>query len=193
MVIGSSAVASAALAAFVHKPDTVAWTEPAGVAGTAHKEVVTNADYYGLQILKVWQYGHAPCVLGVEESTLSAQGLVALDQLKVCEPTGGEQWKQVDVGAGNYVTGIATCAGKDKEDIAIHGVELFAAKIAAGGKLSPSESRGKLEFPECKKWQPKRACPAGSVATGVRGYWNDADHGLVGIALRCNAIEARGK
>jgi hypothetical protein len=193
LIVGSISIAGAALAAFVHKPGTSAWTEPAGVAGSSHAEVLTNADYYGLQILKLWQYGHAPCVLGVEESTLSAQGLVALDPLKMCEPTGGEQWKQVDVGAGNYVTGIATCTAKDKDDPVIHGVELFAAKIAAGGKLSASESRGKLEFLECKKWQPKRACPAGSVATGVRAYWSDAEHGLVGVALRCNAIESRGK
>jgi hypothetical protein len=192
LVAAITLTSTLALAALGHKAGSETWTPPSGTAGASHVDVVTTADYYGLQVAKLWQYGHAACLLELEESTLATQSLGRLDPLKVCEPTGGEEWKNADVGAGLYVTAIATCTGKDKADTSIHGVELWGSTPRADGKVDPAKRSVKLEFSECKKWQPKRACPAGAIATGIRGYFDDAEHGLTGLALRCHTLEPRG-
>jgi hypothetical protein len=188
-----TAASVSALAALVQKPGTETWTPPSGEEGASHADVLTTADYYGLQIVTLFQYAHRPCSLGVEESTLATHDLARLEPLMACEPSSGELWKRVDVGAGNYVTGVATCIGVTKDDKAIHGIELFSASLEADGKLKPSKSGAKVEFSECRKWQPKRSCPAGAVATALRAYWSDADHGVTGLALRCHAVTTRGQ
>jgi hypothetical protein len=69
-------------------------------------------------------------------------------------------------------------------------VELWGAELDESGKPKPRSSV-KFEFPRCQKWSPRRACPWGSIATGLRAYAQDADQGALGIALRCHKLEAR--
>jgi hypothetical protein len=182
-----------AAAAVVQKRGSETWTEPAGAMGQKHADILTSADYYGLQVVRLWEYGKHPCVIRVEQSTLATRSLGSLDPLKACEPTVGEEWKQADVGSGKYITAIATCSSKAKDDTTVHGIELWGAAVDETGKLKPNPASTKLQFGECKRWQPKRACPPDFVATGLRGYWNDAEQGLQGLALRCHALEQRGK
>jgi hypothetical protein len=182
-----------AAAALFQKPGSESWTEPSGALGTSHADILTTADYYGLQSVRLWEYGKRPCVLRAEESTFATRAVQLLEPLKACEPDVGEEWKAADVGSGKYVTGVSTCTGKAKDDATVHGIELWGAQLDADGKLKPAKASVKLQFGECKRWQPKRECPAGTVATGLRGYWNDGTQGLQGIALRCHALEPRGK
>lgn len=182
-----------AAAAVFQKAGSETWTEPSGTMGTNHADIVTTADYYGLQIVRLWEYGKHPCVVRVEQSALTTRTLGLLDPMKACEPTVGEEWKQADVGSGKYITAISTCTSKAKDDSTVHGVELWGSTVESDGTLKPSNASTRLTFGECKRWQPKRACPTGAVATGLRGFWNDPALGLQGLALRCHALELRGK
>jgi hypothetical protein len=179
--------------AFTYKGSSLTWTEPSGTNGAQHADLVTTAEYYGLRSMKLTEYGHRACVLDLEQSAFATGDLSRLDSLRICEPTVGTAWKGADVGSGKFVTALAVCTGKEKSDSRIFGVELFSSSIQPDGKLVPSKASVKLEFPECKKWHPKVSCPADAVATGLRGTFDDADHGMVGIALRCHELEPHGK
>ena len=194
VLTGISLAGAALAAAFGYRAGSETWTEASGKAGASHRDVVTTAEYFGLQSMKGWEYNHRFCVLEVEEEAFATRDLSRLDSLKVCEPTIGQTWKAADLGSGNFVTSIAVCTGKSKDDPAIHGVKLTGAILEADGTLKPAKGGGvKLEFDDCKKWQPERVCPKGAVATGVRAYFDDDEHGLVGLGLRCHALEQRGK
>lgn len=179
--------------AFGYRAGSETWTEPAGATGASSADVVTTVDYNGLQTIKLRQYDKRACVLEVEESPFAAPLLALVSPLKVCEPTGGELWKRMDVGAGVFITALSACSSSVKGDTAIHGLEAWGQVLQPDGKLVPRKGSEKIEFPSCKKWQPRRSCPAGSVASGVRAFHDDATHGFVGFALRCHALEPRGK
>ncbi len=181
---------SLALANIFQKSGTEKWTEPSGHATALHGDLLTTANYYGLETLALHQYGHSACVLGADESALSTHSRTTLSDVKACEPTGGEQWKQADLGAGKFVTGIATCTGSVGEN-SIHGVQLWGATLRADGKVVPAAQSVKVELFGCKVWQQKQMCPAGFIATGVRAYWPDATNGMSGLALRCHQVEWR--
>jgi hypothetical protein len=113
-----------------------------------------------------------------------------MDPVRFCEPRRTQAWKRADVGSGQFVTAISVCTaapGKD-QGAEIHGVELWGAALDAAGKLKPAKESVKLELARCEKWSTRRACPAGSVATGVRAHLADADGGAIGIALRCHSL-----
>lgn len=185
-------MAAAAVAAFGHKPGSETWTDPAGKAGASQKDLLTTADYFGLQSVKAWEYNHRMCVLEIEEEAFATRDVTLLEALKVCEPTVGQAWNRAALGSGEFLTSIAVCTGNAKDDAAIHGIKLVGATLESDGKLKPAKAPVKLEFPDCKRWDRERTCPKGSVATGVRAYFDDAEHGVVGLALRCHALEPRG-
>jgi hypothetical protein len=169
---------------------TVSWTEPAGAAGPQTKELTTGADYYALQALKLWEFDGRICSLQLDQGGLNARQLSSLDAAKVCEPKMTEAWKRADIGSGLFVTAIAVCVSNAKDAAhIIHGVELWGAAVGDNGKLKAGKKSARIEFSACKKWLPKRACPAGSVATGLRSYLDDAESGVVGLALRCQQVE----
>jgi hypothetical protein len=184
---------TALAAAFGHKAGSESWTDASGKAGASHRDVVTTADYYGLESIKGWEYNHRLCVLEIEQEAFTTRDQSRLDTLKVCEPTVGQIWKRADIGSGEFLTGIAVCTGANKDDPSVHGYKLTGAVLEADGKLRSGKAAVKAEFDDCKKWQPERTCPKGSVATGVRVYFDDGEHGIVGLALRCHALEPRGK
>jgi hypothetical protein len=179
--------------AFGHKAGTETFTEPSGRTGAKSVDAFTIADYYGLQAIKLTEYGGKPCVLDVEQSTFATRDLSKMNSVKVCDPTSGESWKYADVGSGKYVSALAVCTGAGKDDSTVHGIELWGGELAETGKLDAPKGSVRAQFPACKKWQPKRACPAGEAATGVRGFYDSATGGLQGLALRCHALEPRGK
>jgi hypothetical protein len=180
--------AAAASTALGQKIGGERWTSASGTGdGSAH-ELSTTAATYGLRSVTLWQYTHRPCALGADEAALRGEGVLSLEPLQACDPTNGQEWKRADVGAGHFVTGIATCRGKSK-DRAIHGLQLWAATLEPSGRLVHVREPVVIHFRECSSWQPKRECPSGSVATGIRGYWSDADHGMEGLALKCHQVE----
>jgi len=189
---GTLVVAATALGAYGQKAGSETWTEPSGKAGASHQDVVTTADYFGLESLKAWEYNHRLCVLEIEEEALATRDLSRLEALKVCEPTVGQVWNRADLGSGAFLTGIAVCTGKSKDDASIHGVKLVGATLEPDGSLKPAKAPSKLEFPDCKKWERERSCPKGTIATGIRAFVDDGEHGVVGLALRCHALEPRG-
>jgi len=164
------------------------WTSVSGARSASSRDVATTATYYALRAVTLWQYDRRPCALDADESSLRADLRVPLDRLRLCEPTLGREWKQADVGSRRYVTAIAACRGK--RDGAIHGIALWGAAVGPNGQLVPARNPVFLQFRECTDWQAKRACPAGSVATGIRGYFSDATGGVRGLSLRCRPLEA---
>jgi hypothetical protein len=172
------------------RADSATWTQPAGVPATATVESLVTPDYFAVQALKLWDFDGRTCSLQLEQSSFNAPSARSMDALRFCEPKRTQAWKRADVGSGQFVTAISVCTaapGKD-QGAEIHGVELWGAAIDATGKLKPAKESVKLELAHCEKWSPKRACPAGSVATGVRAHLADADGGAVGLALRCHSL-----
>lgn len=189
---GILVAAASALGAYGQKAGTETWTEPSGRAGASQKDAVTTADYFGLESIKAWEYNHRTCVLEIEQEALATRDLSRLQALKVCEPTVGQIWNRADLGSGTFLTGIAVCTGKSKDDASIHGIKLIGATLEPDGSLKPAKAPAKLESPDCRKWERERSCPKGTIATGVRAFFDDGEHGVVGLALRCHALERRG-
>jgi hypothetical protein len=89
------------------------------------------------------------------------------------------------------VHAISVCTAKAKDDSRIHGLEVWGSTIDADGNLKPASNSVKFQFTDCAKWHEKESCPAGAVATGVRGFYDPA-RGLQGVSLRCHQLEPRG-
>lgn len=187
-LLSTAAIASAAV---IQDPGSETWTEPSGAAAPSKAEAVTDK-YYGIQALKVWQFDERPCAIELGRAALNAPRMTWVEHpLKVCKPRMGQSWEKADVGTGRFVTKVAVCTGDGGGKV--QGVALWGAALKPDGSLEPGDDEVKLEFGGCKKWQDKAACPAGSIATGVRGYFEDEKEGLVGIALRCHRIVPRKK
>lgn len=185
---GFSSVALAT--GFKHKAGSEFWTEPTGASALSHVDLLTGEEYYGVQALKLWDFDRRACQLQIEQGSFNAPGSAVLESIKVCEPNLTQSWKRADIGAGSFVTAVSLCTAKSRDLVRpVRGVELRGASIGASGKLVPTKRPVRIEFTGCQKWSKPVACPAGSVATGVRGYTEDAQ-GVVGFALRCHAIEA---
>ena|SRR5258706_10394429 len=183
------AVSGTALAAgFQWLPESLTWTQPAGASSSASVESLVTAEYYGVEALKVWDFDGRICSLQLEQSSFNAPNPHPLDPVRVCEPKQAQAWKRADVGAGQFVRAISVCTALKAATAEIHGVELWGAAIDANGKVKPAKDSVKVELPHCEKWSARRACPDGSVATGVRAQLGDADIGAIGLTLRCHAI-----
>lgn len=168
--------------------ESATWTEPAGQGAQATAESRVSSEFFGLQALKLWDFDGRTCSLQLEQSSLNAPSPRPLDAMRVCEPKQTQSWKRADIGSGQFVTGLSVCTARKDERGQIHGVELWGASIDTHGKLKPAKQPVRLELPHCEKWSPKRTCPAGSVATGVRAHLGASDIGVVGLALRCHAL-----
>jgi hypothetical protein len=168
--------------------ESATWTEPAGTAAPTTVESQVPSEFFGIQALKLWDFDGRTCSLQLEQSSLNAPSPRPLDPVRMCEPKQTQSWRRADIGAGQFVTGISVCTARKDEQGQIHGVELWGASIDTHGKLKPAKQPVRLELPHCEKWSPKRACPAGSVATGVRAHLGASEIGAVGLALRCHAL-----
>jgi hypothetical protein len=185
------AIAGVALAGHRQKPGSEVFTEVAGVKTSSSVDLLTTAPYYGVQALKLWDFDRRVCRLQIEVNGLDAPAgtpSTVLEAAMLCEPKLAESWKRADVGSGQFVTSIAICTKPKDPAPRVRGIELWGAQVTASGKFARSKQSVKLEFPGCEKWSPKRACPDGTVATGVRAY-SDGNSGAVGLALRCHQVE----
>lgn len=191
---GLVAVAGSALAAgFQWSPESASYTEPAGQAPPTTVEALVTPEFFGIQALKVSDFDGRACSLQLDQSSLNAPSARPLDAVRLCEPKQSQAWQRADVGTGNFVTAIAVCTAQGKgASPAIRGVELWSASLDAQGKLKPAKSSAKLELANCQKWSPRRTCPAGSIATGIRAHTADAESGALGLALRCHAVKSAG-
>ena len=175
---------------FQWQAESATWTEPAGAASEVTVESLVASEYFGLQGLKLWDFDGRTCSLQLEQSSFNAPSSRPLDAVRICEPKQAQAWKRADMGSGHFVTGLAVCTARKGEQGQIHGVELWGASIDSTGKLKPAKQPVRLELSRCEKWSPRRACPAGSVATGVRAQLGASDMGAVGLALRCHTLRA---
>lgn len=173
-------------AGFQWLPEGEKWTEPAGAPTGATVDALVTAQYYGVEALKLWDFDGRTCSLQLEQSSFNSPSPRPLDAVRVCDVKQTQAWQRADVGSGNFVRAISVCTALKGAEL--RGVELWGAAIDASGKLKPAKTSVKLEFPRCEKWSPRRECPAGSVATGIRAHVAEADIGTVGLALRCHAI-----
>jgi hypothetical protein len=170
--------------------ESATWTEPAGVAASASVESLVPSEFFGIQAFTLWDFDGRTCSLQLEQSSLNAPSPRPLDPVRICEPKQAQSWKRADIGSGQFVTGISVCTARKDEQGQIHGVELWGASVDAHGKLKPAKQPVRLELPHCERWSPRRACPAGTVATGVKAHVGASDIGAVGLALRCHALSS---
>lgn len=178
----------AAPAAFQWVTEGSSWTEPAGAPGSSAVELAVTSEFFGIQALKAWDFDGRACSLQLEQSSFNAPSLRPLDAARFCEPKQAQSWKRADIGSGQFVTGVSVCTANKDPVGHIHGVELWGASVDVSGKLKPAKQSVKLELPHCEKWSPKRACPAGNVATALRAQLAD-NEGAVGLALHCQAVK----
>jgi hypothetical protein len=192
LLLGASLIAVSGLAVAAGlqwRTESATWTEPAGLAAGATVESLVTPEYFAIQGLKAWDFDGRICSLQLEQGSFNAPGSRPLDPLRLCEPKQTQSWKRADIGSGQFVTAISVCTapGKDQGP-ELHGVELWGASIDARGKLKPAKAPVRFEFARCEKWAPRRTCPAGSVATGIRAHTADGQSGALGLALRCHAL-----
>lgn len=192
LVFSACLVATSALAwagGFQWRAESESWTQPAGTAAERSVESLVTPEYFAVQALKLWDFDGRACALQLEQSSFNAPSARSMDAVRFCEPKQTQQWQRADIGSGQFVTAIAICTTATNGS-ELRGVELWGAALDGTGKLKPAKQSVKLEFPRCEKWSARRACPAGSVATGVRAHVSDTDAGAVGLALRCHGLRA---
>ena len=191
-VIVASGAAMAA--GFQWRAESATWTEPAGQSASATVESLVTPEYFAIQGLKAWDFDGRICSLQLEQGSFNAPGSRPLEPFRLCEPKQTQSWKRADIGSGQFVTAISVCTAQGKDQgPQLHGVELWGASIDNNGKLKPAKAPVRFEFARCEKWAPKRACPVGSVATGIRAHSADGQGGALGLALRCHAISLNSK
>lgn len=178
-------------AGFQWRADSESWTQPAGASAQRTAELLVTPEYFGIQALKLWDFDGRTCALQLEQSSVNAPSARSMDAVRLCEPKQTQQWKRADVGSGQFVTALSVCTAAAKgPGSELRGVELWGAALDASGKLKPAKQSVRLDLGNCEKWSPRRACPAGSIATGLRAHVSDADEGALGLALRCHGLQA---
>ena len=109
--------------------------------------------------------------------------------MKVCEQSLGAQWKAVDLGAGRFVSAVQVCSEKAPADQQrVRGARFWGAVIEPDGSVKTKGEMASFELNDCKKWHPKKACPKGKVATGIRAHYRDTAQGIIGLELLCQAV-----
>jgi hypothetical protein len=181
-----------ALATWVKAPGSEQWIGPSGPAGAQQTELVTNGPYHGLRSFKFWEYDKRLCVIEVSQSSFNAESVTAVGTLKICEQALGAQWKAVDLGAARFVSAVQVCSEKAPADQQrVRGARFWGAAIEPDGSVKAKGEAASFELSDCKKWHPKKSCPKGKVATGIRAHYRDSAQGITGIELLCQAVSAQ--
>ena len=182
------ATSSALAVAFRHRPETVTFTPPAGSAGEGYVDILTTADYYGLQVITLWDYDGRVCAAQLEQRGFATGTKSVMERVKVCEPRVAETWRRADVGDGHFITGVSACVGGSEGTV--RGLEVWGSLISDKGVAGPPVTSARFAFEDCA-WTEIEVCPRGLIATGVRLYSDDAQNGVVGVALRCHRLAPR--
>ena len=182
--------ASTALAvALRYRPGTQSFTAPAGSSGEGFVDVLTTADYYGLQVLTLWDHQQRVCAVQLEQRGFATATDSVMERVKVCEPKVAETWRRADVGESHFITAIAACVGG--EEGVVRGVEILGAELSPEGLAQSPDRSARFAFESCA-WSETRSCPPGQIATGVRVHVDDdTEKGIVGLSLRCHRLEPR--
>ena len=194
-ITASAAVASltsVAWAGFVQDSET--WSGVSG-AGASQHTVVTQADYFALRGLKMYDFDGRACVIEVNQASLNGGSMTSsAGKLKACEQRSSEAWKYLDVGAGLFITSVEVCVQQaDAGGGKLRGIRVQSASVNPNGSLKPAKAKTEILFGDCKKWAPKKSCPKGAVATGLRANFDDASLGYSGLELRCHSLKTTAK
>jgi hypothetical protein len=182
-------ISTLALAAWVKNPGSEQWIGPSGLAGPQQTELVTNGPFYGLRSFKFWDYDRRLCVIEASQSSFNAASVTAAGTLKICEQSLGAQWKAVDLGAGRFVSAVQVCSEKVPADQQrVRGARFWGASIEPDGSVKTKGETASFELTDCKKWHPKKSCPKGKVATGIRAHYRDGAQGIIGLELLCQGV-----
>lgn len=94
-------------------------------------------------------------------------------------------------GAHTYVSGVRVCMNRD--DDRVKGFDLKGRVVAADGRVTAASDTRKAERTNCHHWKRWVECPAGQVAIGMRGEFEDgaAPKSLKGVSLICRRILVR--
>jgi hypothetical protein len=188
MAAVSSVAATALAAALRYRAHTQNWTAAAGSEGENHVDITTTADFYGLQVMTLWDYDQRVCAIQLEQSGFNTKSISVQERVKLCEPRVKETWKRADVGSGRFITAVAACVGGSEG--VIRGLEVKGSTLHPNGIPKNSTQTARFAFEDCA-WSELRYCPWPQVATGVRVYLDEVEKGAVGIALRCHRLEPR--
>jgi hypothetical protein len=177
------------LGAWVRDASSEEWSGASGPAGSQKQELSASSDYHALRSFKFWEYDRRPCVIEVGQVSLNAESVTALGKLRVCEPNMTEAWKAVDIGSGRYVSALQVCTEKPADGVSprLRGARFWGVTIEPDGTVKAKGAPASFELPDCKKWHEKKSCPKGKVATGIRGWFDDAAKGITSLELRCHA------
>jgi hypothetical protein len=182
-------ISTLALATWVKSPGSEQWIGPSGSAGPEQTELLTNGPYYGLRSFKFWDYDRRLCVIEASQSSFNAESVTPAGSIKICEQSLGAQWKAVDLGSGRFVSAVQVCTDKvPAEQQRVRGARFWGASIEPDGSVKTKGEAASFELTDCKKWHPKKSCPKGKVATGIRAHYRDGAQGIIGIELLCQAV-----
>jgi hypothetical protein len=185
-------ISTLAFAAWVKSPGSEQWIGPSGSAGPEQSELSTNGPYYGLRSFKFWDYDRRLCVIEASQSSFNAESVTPAGSIKICEQSLGAEWKAVDMGSGRFVSAVQVCTDKVPADQQrVRGARFWGASIEPDGTVKSKGDIASFELTDCKKWHPKKSCPKGKVATGIRAHYRDGAQGMIGIELQCQAIAAQ--
>jgi hypothetical protein len=188
-------VTSAALiasAAWVKDSSKQALSGVSGRSGAKQAESSVG-EYHALRSFKFWDYDQRACRIEVSQASFNAEHTTPVKELKICEPAVGEVWKAIDLGQGRFVSAVQVCTNKGEQNAQkIRGVRFWGRTIGLDGKVIDKGKPASFELPDCHKWHPKKACPKGMIATGLRAHYDDAAKGFVGLELACNGVKTQG-
>ena len=182
-------ISTAAFATWVKSSGSEQWIGPSGSAGPEQTELLTNGPYYGLRSFKFWDYDRRLCVIEASQSSFNAESVTSAGSIKICEQSLGAQWKAVDLGSGRFISAVQVCSDKAAADQQrVRGARFWGAAIEPDGSVKTKGEMVSFELGDCKKWHPKKACPKGKVATGIRAHYRDRSQGIVGLELLCQGV-----
>jgi hypothetical protein len=182
-------VTTAGWATWVKGPAPAQSSGVSGLEGAQQAALETNGPYYALRSFKFWDYDQRLCVVESSQSSFNAESVTPAGTLKICEQSLGAAWKAVDLGAGRFVTAVQVCSQKaPAEEQRVRGVRFWGSVLEADGKIKPKGEPASFEFPDCKKWHPKKSCPKNTVAVGIKAHHSDTKRGVVGIELSCQSV-----
>jgi hypothetical protein len=189
-LLGSALVAAAA---HVQDADAETFSGVSGKASENQRLAGTEQNYQALRALKLHDYDGRACVIEAGAASLNGgKGLSFTGRVKLCEPTSAEAWQNLDVGVGRFITAVQVCTHtQESGQTRVRGVRVQSASVQANGALKPAKEQTQIQLAGCKEWHPRKTCPKGAVATGVRVSYEQASEGFSGLELRCHGLKTR--
>ena len=103
------------------------------------------------------------------------------------------QTRDATLGAEYFVSSLQVCTNgaNDSNKKRVKGLRLFASRVdpATGVVTKTPTVQAEYSLPNCKDWESKSTCPDDMVATQLDFHMVSHEHGLSGIALRCQKVK----